>query len=351
MAGGSGQRFWPASRTARPKQLLPLAAGRPLIAATIERLAGLCDGDHTWIVTNPAQVDALLACLPDFPREQVIVEPEPRDTAPCVALATATIAARDPTATMAVMPADHLISPTEEFERMIRRGQDLAADDATLVTFGVKPTWGAPGFGYIALGEACDDASPAAFHAVRFREKPDAATAQQFVAAGMLWNSGIFVWTCVGVQAAMDRSCPELAAATAAMTGALRTGAPIAPVFATTPRKSIDYAVMEQAPQIAVVRATVSWNDVGGFGALAAIGADDGSGNHALLANDSALLQLQSSGNLVYSEGGRTVCLFGVDDLVVVDTGDVLLVCSKERAAELKQFVDHVRDRGRADLL
>ena len=204
MAGGSGTRFWPASRTARPKQFLPLAHGKTLLAATIDRVRGACGSERIWIVTNATQAAQLPQLLPDFPMAQVIVEPEARDTAPCVALATATIAARDPQATIAMMPADHVIEPADAFVALLRRGAELAADGATLVTFGIRPTFAATGYGYIECGERRDEATPPAFAVSRFREKPDVATATEFLRTGrFLWNSGIFVWRVDAIAAAM----------------------------------------------------------------------------------------------------------------------------------------------------
>jgi len=353
MAGGSGTRLWPASRAARPKQMLPLAGGKSLIAATVERLEGLCDRDHTWIVTNPGQVDGVRELVGELPEDHVIVEPEARDTAPCIALATATIAAREPDATMLVMPADHLIEPRPTFHRMVQRAAEIAADHETLVTFGVQPTRPATGFGYIECGDAHDAASPAAYRAVRFREKPDAATAARFVDSGsFLWNSGIFVWTTRALLGAMRATEPDLASCTDRMTEAIASDpAALNDVFRTAPRTSIDYAVMERAPRVVVIRAEFDWNDIGGLGALATVGVGDDNANHALLTAGARQLAFESHDNLVYAEGDRTVCLFGVEDLVVVDSGNAILVCPRDRADELKRFLEHARDQGRQDLL
>ena len=354
MAGGSGTRFWPASRSKRPKQFLPLARGKLLIEATVDRLAALCDRDHVWIVTNPVQARALRKVLPDFPADHIVVEPEARDTAPCVALATATIAARDPRATMVVLPADHVIEPVAEFHRMIRRGVQLAADDTTLVTFGITPTFPSTGFGYIECGAALDTELPRACRAQRFREKPDLATAQQFLShGGFLWNSGIFVWTVPAIRAAMATGHPELAATTDRLVECLAKGqrGQVTRLFKRAPKTSIDYAVMERAPKVAVVEAPVRWDDVGSFPALTAVGTGDAAQNFSLLSDGATQLALQSQGNIVYAEGKRTVALFGVQDLVVVAVGDAVMVCPKDRAADLKQLVDHVRAQGRTDLL
>lgn len=354
MAGGSGTRFWPASRAARPKQFLPLANGRPLIQATVDRLRGLCTSDRIWIVTNPVQARVLPTVLPDFPSAQVLVEPEARDTAPCVALAAASIGARDPEATMVVLPADHLIEPVEEFERMLRRGVDLAQDRTTLVTFGIAPTFPATGYGYIEVGAPLDDRQPAAFRGQRFREKPDVATATAFLAAGnFLWNSGIFVWTMPAIRAAMASGHPELGATADRMLAAVRSGdaGELERQFRQAPKTSIDYAVMERAPQVAVVRATVRWDDIGSFPALEAVAPRDPHGNAAMLSGGATSLACESVGNIVYAEGQRTVALFGVRDLVVVAVGDAVLVCPKDKAHDLKVMVEHVKSQGRRDLL
>lgn len=354
MAGGSGTRFWPASRALRPKQFLPLAHGKPLIQATIDRVAGLCARDQIWIVTNQKQARALLKLLPDFPKEQIIVEPEARDTAPCVALATATIAARDPNATMIVLPADHVIEPVADFQHMLSRGVAIAADNATLVTFGITPTFPATGYGYIECGQPIDGAAPQALRAVRFREKPDRATAEQFVQSGsFLWNSGIFVWTATAIRAAMQKGNPELAAACDTMLAAAKANdrAKVTRAFKRAPKISVDYAVMEKADKVAVVRATVRWDDVGSFPAIDAIGEKDAAGNASLLSAGASLLNCQGSNNIVYAEGKRTVALFGVKDLVVVAVGDAVMVCPRDRAADLKTLVEHVKATGRTDLL
>jgi len=354
MAGGSGTRFWPASRAARPKQFLPLAHGKMLIEATVDRLAGLCDEDHVWIVTNPIQARALATVLPDFPRDHVIVEPEARDTAPCVALATATIAAKDPGATMIVLPADHVISPVRQFHRMLTRGVLLANDDETLVTFGIKPTFPATGYGYIECGRPRDGKQPRAFVASRFCEKPRQAIAKRYLArGGFLWNSGIFVWTVAAIQKAIGKADPALGSCTDRMIEAIAKGKPaaVARAFRQAQKTSIDYAVMEKADQVVVVEAPVLWDDVGSFPAIAAVGQGDAAQNFALLTGGASQIALQSQGNIVYAEGRRTVALFGVQDLVVVAVGDAVMVCPKHRAGELKALVEHVRSQGRTDLL
>ena len=353
MAGGSGTRFWPASRQARPKQLLPLAGGRPLVAAAVERLAGLVDPERIWIVTNARQKRAIGRLLLDFPTERILAEPEARDTAPCVAFAMAQIAARDPDALLLVSPADHVLEPAEEFRRMVRRGVALA-DDETLVTFGVPPTFPATGYGYVELGAARDDGRPRA-HLVRsFREKPDAETARRFVDGGAhWWNSGILLFSLPAMRRAMRRTAPELADGSERMAEALRAprrGA-VTRAFKRLPRTSIDYAVLEKADRIVVVECTARWDDVGSFPALSSIAPADDLGNHRALFDGAHATAVDSRGNVVYAEGRRTVALLGVEDLVVAAVGDAVLVCPKDRAGDLKQLVERLRADGRTDLL
>ncbi|MEC8653574.1 MAG: mannose-1-phosphate guanylyltransferase [Planctomycetota bacterium] len=354
MAGGSGTRFWPASRQSRPKQLLPLCDGEPMIRAAVARVSSCCSPAHTWIVTHEAQRAATLALLPDFPKEQVILEPEARDTAPCVALAVAAISARDPDATIVVLPADHAIEPVSEVARMLERAAGIAADGQTIVTFGVPPSYPATGYGYIELGQARDAAAPRAFAVTQFREKPDLATAERFVReARHWWNTGIIVFQARAMLEQMRRHCPELAAATEGMARASASGDAdaLATAFRAAPKTSIDFAVMEKADALAVVECTASWDDVGGFAALTRVLDADDQGNHRSLHGEAAAQLVESEGNVVYAEGPRTVTLFGVEGLVVAAVGDAVLVCPKDRAEELKKVVEQLRATGREDLL
>lgn len=354
MAGGSGTRFWPASRQLRPKQFLPLANGKPMLAATLDRLEGLVPPEQTWVATNKKQAKGLAKLLPHLHRERLILEPEARDTAPCIALAAATIAAVDPEATMIVLPADHVIEPIDAFQAMLRAGVELAQAGEKLVTFGIPPTFPATGYGYIECGAALAQQPLPTFPVSRFREKPDRATAEQLLAQGnFLWNSGIFVWRVSAIRAAMQQHEPLLGASTTAMLAAIQKREKTATnrAFATAPAKSIDYAVMEKARNVVVVRAPVRWDDVGSFEALAAVAAPDADRNVAVLADGASQILEQSQDNVVYADGARTVTLFGVRDLVVVAVDDAVLVCPKAKAQDLKALVERVRAQGRNDLL
>lgn len=352
MAGGSGTRFWPASRKDRPKQFLPLAHGTSLIKATVDRVRGLVGPERTWIVTNPPQAAAMAELLEDFPAGQIIIEPAARDTAPCVALAAATIEARDPGASMAVMPADHLIEPEAAFHQLLLRGEQLSADNETLVTFGIPPTHPSTGFGYIELGNESEDGG--AYDVLRFREKPDAATAATFVDSGQfLWNSGIFIWNYASLVRAMGIANPELAATTEKMLTAARAGSTedLEAAFTRSPKTSVDYAVMEGADKVVVLRTDFTWDDLGSFSALNAIGTADADGNVSLAHGGAETIVHQSENCTIYGEGKRTVALFGVKDLVVVHTDDAILVCPSDRAEGLKDLIQAIKHAGRDDLL
>ncbi|MHC5071379.1 MAG: mannose-1-phosphate guanylyltransferase [Planctomycetota bacterium] len=357
MAGGSGTRFWPASRRARPKQFLPLCRGRSLLQGTVDRVRGLAGTERTWIVTNAEQAASLHQVLDDFPEDDVIVEPEPRDTAPCAALAAVMIEAREPGATMVFMPADHLIEPTDTFHQLLRRAAALTEAGEGLVIFGVQPTAAVTGFGYIEPGDTVDAASPAAHLVASFREKPDRATAAALVASGALWNSGIFVWTYAALIQAMEVAEPTLFQCTAAMLECAKAGDTpgVHKQFLKAPKTSVDFAVMERAPRVVVVQAELSWSDLGSFLALDGVGetalADSVADSVAFTAAGAQTFLHDSAGCVVYGEGKRTISLFGAHDLVVVAVDDAVLVCPKDRAGDLKELVEALRAAGRHDLL
>ncbi|MEZ5962989.1 MAG: mannose-1-phosphate guanylyltransferase [Planctomycetota bacterium] len=354
MAGGSGTRFWPASRARRPKQFLPLARGSSLLQATVTRMAAVAGRERTWIATNPRQAETLDQAVAGFPRERVIVEPEARDTAPCVALAAAVIGAHDADAVLAVVPADHLIEPQAHFETLLQRAVAVATEHHMIVTFGIRPRGPATGYGYIERGERLDEASPAAFRVARFREKPDLDTARRFVGAGnFAWNSGMFVWTLPDLLTAMASGAPELAAATQAMQQAARAGDPQAlhTAFARCPKTSIDFAVMERAPRVAMIEADLAWSDVGSFTSLDAVHPPDARGNVTVLAEGARAVVKDARDCVVYGEGRRLVALFGTSDLVVVAVDDAVLVCPKDRSDDLKKLIEHLRESGHGDVL
>lgn len=351
MAGGSGTRFWPMSRTAVPKQLLSLVSDRALVVETVARLDGLCPPERTLVVTNLAYADRVRALLPDLPATNVIGEPSGRDTAACIGLAAALLVRRDPDAVIAVLAADHVVSPADAFRAMLRRAVALIERrPQALVTFGIRPTRPATGYGYLERGEVLDTVEGVACHRVKgFREKPDEATARRFLASGgFFWNAGIFVYRAAAILERIARFLPELAAALPAVVDAcVATGSIPAAAYQALPKISIDYGVMERDEQVAMLECDFQWDDVGSFAALERVLAGDAMGNRTM----GDVVLLDASDNVVMTADGHVVAALGVADLVIVHTADVTLVCRKDDAERVKQMVDQLRERGRGELL
>jgi mannose-1-phosphate guanylyltransferase len=344
MAGGSGTRFWPASRRARPKQFLPVFEGRPMIAATCARLAGLVPWERVLVVTAESQVELVRAALPELARENVLAEPAARNTAPCVAFAAAEVARRSRDAVQVVLPSDHVIRPTEAFQRTLRAAAEEAAASDALVIFGVRPDHAATGYGYIEAGAtlATRDGIPV-YGVARFVEKPERARAEQFLAGGKhLWNSGMFVWRTRAIQAALKAHAPTLAAGFARVAA----GEALARVYPTLPNVAIDVAVLEKAQGVRMLPIDYEWSDVGSWAALPALHAHDRAGNFPVLAGRAQLVSEDASGCLAYAEGDEVVALVGVRDLVVVRAGNATLVCPRERAQDVKRIVERLAGEG-----
>ncbi len=338
MAGGAGTRFWPLSRRARPKQLLPLAGEVSLLAATVRRIAPLVPPERVLVVTAAHLVEASRAELPRVPAENFLAEPAPRNTAPCVGWAAAVVRARDPEGVLAVLAADHHVTDRAAYLASVETALAAAASGA-LVTLGLRPTRAETGYGYLEVGEALGDGS---HRALRFVEKPDRARAEAFVASGrFLWNSGQFFFRASAVLDAIDRHLPALAAGLSSMT--LGSTESIAAVFPTLPSISIDHGVMEKADGVRVVPADFGWSDVGSWTTAWELAGKDAAGNG--VAGAEAVL-LDAAGNYVRAPSGKIVALIGVEDLVVVDTEDALLVMPRSRAQDVKLAVEALGKRG-----
>jgi mannose-1-phosphate guanylyltransferase len=343
LAGGAGTRFWPASRSERPKQLLPLTGGGALIAETAKRVKPLVDGPHRiFVATGKKLVDATMHALPEIPQQNFFAEPVARNTAPCIAWVTKAIAERDVTAEIIVLPSDHHIVDEEAFRAVLRRALD-AARGGHIATIGIVPTRPDTGFGYIELE------TPPKIEAViakRFVEKPDRSTAEAFVASGRyLWNGGMFIYRAVDMLNAIATHAPDLL--TAATTAVADPGQ-LEYVFSTVRSVSIDVAIMEKLPEIAVVPANVGWSDVGSWQAAYELGAKDELGN---VAPTSSVL-LEAKGNHVVdlsARSGRTIAIVGVEDLVVVETDDATLIIPRSRCQDVRDIVEALRARGEAD--
>lgn len=325
LAGGSGERFWPLSRLARPKQFLSVLGGQSLLARSVARARPLCTDGHLVILTSASLAEATRA---ECPGVDVLAEPARRDTGPAAALATAYARTLHPDAVVVLLPSDPWIGDDALFREDLTRAADLAATTSSLVTLAVPPTHPSTGFGYLELAEPL---APGARRVARFMEKPDLETAQRFLESGRhAWNAGMFIWKASAFLEEAGRSAPELAAFIRGWPAG-DASAYLATAFPALPRVSVDYAVMEHARSVAAVEARFSWDDVGTWTALAAHLPPDASGNTltgATTAHDSR--------DCIAMSTGRTIALCGVSDLVVVETPDAVLVCHRSRVQDIK---------------
>jgi mannose-1-phosphate guanylyltransferase len=349
MAGGAGTRFWPASRAALPKQLLPLTSDRTMIQATVDRARGLASLDRILIVTNAALLNAMREQIPDLPATSILGEPCKRDTAPCVGLAARIVRQREGNATMLVMPADHVIDTTAQFHEAVRQGVLLIDEDPRrIVTFGVRPSYPAESFGYIERGE---ELQPGVFRVRMFREKPNAETARKYLAEQRFyWNSGIFLWRAQTIDDALARYEPEMHQRLAAIADTYGTESfpqTFAREFAAIRGKSIDYAVMERYEHVVVIEAPFAWDDVGSWQAIARLRGVDADGNTIMGQH----VGLDTHGCIVRSEGDHLIVTLGMEDCLIVHTRDATLVARKQDEEAIRKVVEVLRERGETDVL
>jgi mannose-1-phosphate guanylyltransferase len=357
LAGGSGTRFWPASRRQRPKQLLALAgnAQETLIAATARRIAPLVPVDRLWISTSAALVAPTLAAIPGVAASHALAEPVARNTAPCIGWAAATIARSDPDAVIAVLPADHFIGDEPAFRETLATAL-RAAEQGWMATIGIVPTRAETGYGYIEVG---DRISPGVHSAAGFVEKPNRERAEDYVRGGKhLWNGGMFFFRASVMKSAIARHLPALAAGLDRIDAAAASGDEarvLAEVFPTLPSISIDHGVMEKAERIAVVPGSFGWNDVGSWQVTWEMADKDAAGN----ALPEGTIVVDAKNNLVRDltrradgkagKADKRWALVGVDDLVIVETDDAVLVIPRERAQDVRAVVEALTARGEAD--
>jgi mannose-1-phosphate guanylyltransferase len=345
LAGGSGKRLWPLSRAARPKQLLPLIDGQSLLEMAVQRLSGLFEPQHILIVTNAQYAEQIAGTMPQLPRQNIISEPEGRDTANAIALAAELLTARDAEATMAVFSADHVIRPKECFAEAVAQACDAAEQHPdALVTFGIRPTWPHTGLGYIQAGKAL---SGGVMVVDAFKEKPDHQVARRYVESGHhFWNSGMFVWKLSAIRSLLTRFLPESMSRLAPVVAAVREGRDFAPilqqVYPTLEKISIDFSVMEKAPRVLMVELRCEWLDVGSWPALENVSALDEADNVVVARN---AVILDGYRNVVVSDDEHLLAVLGMDDCIIVHARDATLVCNKSDSQRLKELLDQIEHR------
>jgi mannose-1-phosphate guanylyltransferase/mannose-6-phosphate isomerase len=354
LAGGSGVRFWPLSRESHPKQLLNIVGEKTLIQQTVERLLPLTPIEQIYIITNEQHALKTLRQLAPYPfkADHLIAEPVGRNTAPAVALA-AEVFKDQPDEIMAVFPADHVVNDPDAFNDTLRQAE-AAAKQNHLVTLGVKPTRPETGYGYILKGGALENLDNT-FKIGQFTEKPDRETAEHFIQQKRYyWNCGIFAWKVSAIRKELQQHAPQVIEPLAGIGKHLQNVKGKFPyrvfdeegkkIFASLPSISIDYAVMETSQNAAVVPTTMPWNDIGAWNSLDDISQADGDGN--LLSKD--VYQVDCTGTLVRGNG-RLIAAVGLKDMIVVDTEDALLICPKDRAQDVKQLVEQLKDKKRPE--
>jgi mannose-1-phosphate guanylyltransferase len=346
MAGGRGERFWPQSREATPKHLLPIVGEKPMLAQTVDRVTGVVPRENIFVITTKAQLAGCCEACPDLPVANIVAEPMGRDTAAATGLAMLLVKQRNANGVFAMLPADHVIKDTVEYAKLLTIAFEAAESADVLVTLGIKPTAPETGFGYIQQGGPWRKIGGRDVMTVkRFVEKPNQPTAEAYLATGEYhWNAGMFVWRVPVVEAAFSTHAPELHAGLVKLeTSARSVGGweqALAEVYPTLKKVSVDYALMEKSTNVVVVPATFDWDDVGAWPAIAKHFTPDSHGNvlrgHALVENGTQ--------NIVISTDGHLVGVIGVSDLVVVHTAGATLVCPKDRAQEIKALLNRIKD-------
>jgi len=344
MAGGSGERFWPLSRIARPKHLVPLLSESTLLEQTIHRVEQALPASHIFVLTNAAQIEGCRAVLPQLQAHQFIAEPAKRDTAPACALGTALVRNLDPEAVVVFLPADALIKDAATFANQLKKAAEIASKHDTIVTFGIRPDHASTRFGYLEAGAAMAESSATCpfFKVDRFVEKPDAARAEAYLKSGnYFWNAGIFLWKVGTFLREARRSQPELVPFIENFPKE-NWDAYLAEQFPKLPKISVDYAIMEKAERVAVAEARFDWDDMGSWTALPAHLPVDEHGNTLR----GAVAIYNAQGNIAISHK-RLIALCGVRDLIVIETDDAILVCHRDAAEQIKHLQPKLPDEVR----
>jgi mannose-1-phosphate guanylyltransferase len=348
LAGGTGTRLWPRSRTALPKQLLDLGSGKTMIQGTVDRILPIVPLENVFVATNHDYGQIIKEMIPEFKPENIIAEPSGKNTAPCIGLAALHMHRLDPQAVMASLHADHFIADEEGFRQALLAAEEVARQ-GYLVTLGVTPNKPETGYGYIKrAGKIGDYNDHTVYEVDQFLEKPDLATAQRFLDSGeYYWNSGIFIWQLSTLLTSFENCMPEFYQQLGQLGQAIETGTSIEPIWQQITSQSIDVGIMERAEKVAVVPLDVGWNDVGSWAAIHDINEADESGNVVF---GTEHLGLDTNGSLIQGQK-RLIVTIGLEDVVIVDSGDALLVCAKDRVQDIKEVVNWLKENNRTELL
>lgn len=345
IAGGKGERFWPQSRAARPKHLLPVVGTKPLLTQTLDRVKPLTSAKNIFVITSAVQEKGVRAVCKGIPAANIIAEPMGRDTAAAVGLAAAIVGARDPDGVFAVLPADHVIHDGKKYAADLEAAFAAAAAAPVMVTIGITPTEPSTGFGYVQRGEKWKTVNRKPVYQVkRFVEKPELKVAEGYLKSGdYYWNAGMFVWSVPVVEKALAAFTPELDAGLAKIRAALAKGSAIGPVLKRVYPKlvkiSVDYALLEKSDNVVMLPSSFDWDDVGAWPAVARHYKPDTAGN----VSRGLTIVEQGSNNIVFSEGKHLVAVLGADDLIVVHTPEATLVAPKAKAQEIKALLKQVQ--------
>lgn len=353
LAGGGGTRLWPVSRKEKPKQMLSLVDDMTMFQMAVRRLSPMFPPSRIFVVTGRNYAEEMREDAPEIPIENFIIEPFARDSGPAVALSLAVIAERDPQAVVTMLTADHYIANEEKFRDVLAVAYQIAQQDK-IVTLGIKPNEPSTGFGYIERGARLGAIDGHAYHvATRFTEKPDIVKATQFVASGRYsWNSGMFIWKVSQGLAEFERQQPQMYDLIHAIRQAIGTSeyeTILEQAWEKIPKKSIDYAIMEGAKQMTVIPTDIGWSDVGTWASVFDVLEKDELGNCVKGKLADKFIPLDTHKTFVYSD--RLIVTIGVEDLIVVETDGVLLICHKDRSQEVKEVVTYLSENGSQDYL
>ena len=352
MAGGFGQRFWPRSRRQHPKQLIDLTGKGSMLSLTVDRMLALSTPEEVFVITNAGQVDAIVADLDGkIPTDNIVGEPVGRNTAPSIGLAAVLVERRFGDVPFMVLPADHLIGDKDIFESAARAAESYAAGNDALLTFGIKPSRPETGYGYIHAGsQLVDNGGVSLFEVKSFHEKPTVAKAKEFLEDGAyFWNSGMFFWRASAIRKAIKAHLPDLESMLAAFEDRVGTediNDVLNDVYGSAPSISIDYGIMEKADNVVVIRGDFYWNDVGSWESIREIFPKDTNGN--VLVGEHIVIGGKE--NTIFAPN-RLIAMVDVDDIVVVDSGDAILVCRRESVQRVRDIVETLEKNGNDTLI